>query len=236
MDGQVQKPDGDPAGTPTLICPPANRALAAPSSTSCNEHEVDMMNSKNLLSSFDSVSIADELKSYGFDVIESDTAFGYEGGKRATQTFIDRYEIMEGTHILRTEPGLLVGRLHDPGCLAEIDQYLKTGWAFEPGEAVTADTAVARLSDRLRASEVVTVTPGTVPLLERALAEHGQDELSGIQRWTLGAIRRFVSSTGWPVLVVIWPSSGLRLTIGLRSARRFFARFPRKRVRWWPRG
>lgn len=195
-----------------------------------------MMDRKNLLSSFDSVSIADEFKSYGFDVIESDTAFGYKIRKRAVQIFIDRYEIVDGTHILRTEPGLLVGRLHDPGCLAEIDQYLETGWAFEPGEAVTADTAVARLSDRLRASEVVTVTPGTAPLLERALAGYGQDELSRIQRWTLGAIRRFVSSTGWPVLVVIRHSNGLRPTIGLRSARCFFARFPRERVRWWPRG
>lgn len=195
-----------------------------------------MMNRKNLLSSFDSVSVADELTFYGFDVIESDPAFGYNVRKREIQAFIDRYEIVKGTHIVRTEPGLLVGRLHDPDCLADIDQYLETGWAFKPGEAVTADTAVARLSDRLRASEVVTVTPGTAPLLGRALAGYGQDELSGIRRWALGAIRCFVSSTGWPVLVVIRPPSGLRPTIGLRSAACFFARFPRERVRWWPRG
>lgn len=195
-----------------------------------------MMNRKNLLSALDSAAVADELKSYGFSVIESDPAFGDEVRKKAAQNFIDRYEVEEGTHILRTEPGFLVGRLHDPKYLVDIDQYLETGWAFEPGEAVTSEIAVARLSDRLRASEVITVTTETAPLLERALAGYGQDELSGTQRWILGAIRRFVSSTGWPVLVVIWPSSGLRLTIGLRPATRFFTRFPRERVRWWPRG
>lgn len=193
------------------------------------------MSIRQFLSSVSGAAVTAELLSYGLDVIQDDPL--REGTVRggAIQAFLDRHRVVEGTPIVRTAPGDLLVRAFDEAAThVPSNRIYATGWEFAPGEPVTAETAVARLVERLHGGQAVTVTPASVALLDRALASTELVTLSAWQRLVLSALSWFTTHTGRSVLVAIRPRCGLRTTISWRSAGRLFARFPRKRVRWLP--